>query len=213
MLTAEANNPHCLNVTWRKAADPVTGYKIHCFPGDSWKAEIVKEIEDVNKESTVISGLKPETEYRMGITSVCSGSQSKMVFSGQEVKLRKSVINLLLIFQYAKTPIFKMIDEIKLNFLSLFSAGIHHLVLEQNLLILRKNLIIGNRIRRLWEKGSSKKQYASITEKKEDRIQRFSEWLKWRPLEDYRRFIKLLEKTKQEALASALVASCKIYFN
>ena len=94
-----------------------------------------------------------------------------------------------------------------------FSAGIHHLVLEQKLLFLRKNLIIGNRIRRLWQKGSSKKQYASLTEKKEDRIQRFSEWLQWRPLEDYRRFIRLLEKTKQEELASDLVASCKIYFN
>ena len=97
--------------------------------------------------------------------------------------------------------------------LYLFSAGIHNIVLEQNLLLLRKNLIIGNRIRRLWEKGSSKKQHASLTEKKEDRIQRFTEWLQWRPLEDYRRFIRLLEKTKQEGLASALVASCKIYFN
>ena len=91
----------------------------------------------------------------------------------------------------------------------LFSAGIHQLVLEQNRLILRKNLIISNRIRRLWEKGSSKKQYALVTEKKKDRIQRFTEWLQWRPLDDYRRFLRLLEKTKQQALASALVASCK----
>ena len=79
MLRAEAKNPHCLNVTWTKAADPVTGYKIHCFPADSWKPEIVKEIvkeiEDVNKE--VISGLRPEKVYRLGITSACSGSQSK----------------------------------------------------------------------------------------------------------------------------------------
>ena len=91
------------------------------------------------------------------------------------------------------------------------SAGIHHLVLEQNLLILRKSLVISNRIRHLWEKGSSKKQHASLTEKKEDRIQRFTEWLQWRPLDEYRRFIRLLEKTKQEALASALIASCKIF--
>ena len=99
MLRAKAYNPHCLNVTWTKAADPVTGYKIHCFPGESWKAEIVKEIEDVNNESAVISGFRPETVYRVGITSVCSGIQSKMVFSGSEVKLRKYVITVLSIFQ------------------------------------------------------------------------------------------------------------------
>ena len=62
----------------------------------------------------------------------------------------------------------------------------------------------------MWEKGSAKKQYASLTETNEDRIQRFTEWLQWRPLDDYIRFIRLLEKTKQEALASDLVASCKI---
>ena len=100
MLRAEAKNPHCLNVTWTKAADPVTGYKIHCFHGDSWKPEIVKEIEDVNKESAVISGLRPEKVYRLGITSACSGSQSKMVYSEQEVELRKSLINVLPILQY-----------------------------------------------------------------------------------------------------------------
>ena len=102
MLRAEAKNPHCLTVTWTKAADPVTGYKIHCFPGDSWKAEIVKEIEDVNKESEVISCLRPETVYRVGITSVCSGIQSKMVFSEQELKMRKS--DIIGLSNYSKTP-------------------------------------------------------------------------------------------------------------
>ena len=107
MIRTEPKNPHCLNVTWRKATDPVTGYKIYCFPGNSWKADIIEQIEDVNKESAMISGLKPETEYRVGITTVSSEFQSKMVFSEQDVKLRKSVIAFLpifslLIFQYSR---------------------------------------------------------------------------------------------------------------
>ena len=88
---SEPKNPHCLHVTWNKAAGPVSGYRLYIFPDDSQKAEIVKDIHDMNQVSTVISGLKPETMYRVGITSVSSGIESKIVYSEQQIKMRKSL--------------------------------------------------------------------------------------------------------------------------
>ena len=78
-------------MTWKKATGPVTGYRVHCFSGDSHKAEIVKDIPDGNQESEFVSGLKPETVYRVAITSVSSGIESQFVFSKGEVTLRKSI--------------------------------------------------------------------------------------------------------------------------
>ena len=92
-LLAEAKNPHCLYLTWKRAISPVNGYKVYCFPADSWKPEIIKDITDVNQEYVIISGLKPGTTYRVAITSVSSGIQGKLVFSQIEVKLRKSTMN------------------------------------------------------------------------------------------------------------------------
>ena len=89
VLHAQAKNPHCLDVSWQKAAHPVTGYKIYCFPGNSPKAGIIKHINDVNQESAVISGLKPETMYKVVITSVSAGTESTMEISGDEIKMRK----------------------------------------------------------------------------------------------------------------------------
>ena len=89
-LSTQSKNPHCLNVTWKKACGPVTGYKIYCFLGDSEKAEIVKDIHDGKQESVVISGLKPDKIYRIGITSVSSDTESKLVFQEQQIKMRKS---------------------------------------------------------------------------------------------------------------------------
>ena len=80
-VQAQPKNPHCLHVTWNKATGPVTGYRIYCFPGDSQKAEIVKEINDGRKQSLFISGLKPDTTYRVGVTSVSSGIESKHVLT------------------------------------------------------------------------------------------------------------------------------------
>ena len=92
-LTIEAINPHCLNVKWKKATGPVMGYRVYCFPGDSSKVEIIKDISKEIEESAVISGLKPETEYRVGITSVSLRTESKLVFSEHKIKLRKSQKN------------------------------------------------------------------------------------------------------------------------
>ena len=90
-LKLETINPHCLNVSWKKAADPVTGYRIYCINTDSQTAEIIKDIPGVNQESMFISGLKPETKYRVGITAVYSGMQSTLVFQKDEVKLRMKI--------------------------------------------------------------------------------------------------------------------------
>ena len=75
-----------------------------------------------------------------------------------------------------------------------------------------KDLVIGKRISTFWEKACSKMEYASSGVRKDERIQMFTEWLQWQPLEDYKHFIKLLHKTKQEGLAKQLVASCKTVF-
>ena len=90
-LESEPKNPHCLHVTWKEAAGPVSGYRLYFFPDDSQKPEIVKDINDMNQVSAVISGLKPETMYRVGITSVSSGIESKIVYSEQQIKMRKSL--------------------------------------------------------------------------------------------------------------------------
>ena len=88
-LKTETKNPHCLEVTWKKAAGPVTGYKIYCSTTDSNMAEIIKEIPDVNQESVIISGFKPDKTYRVGITSVSFQDEGKLLFTANEVKLRK----------------------------------------------------------------------------------------------------------------------------
>ena len=43
-LLAEAKNPHCLYLTWKKAICPVNGYRVYCFPADSWKPELMNAI-------------------------------------------------------------------------------------------------------------------------------------------------------------------------
>ena len=87
---AYAKSPHCLQVSWKTAAYPVTGYTIYCFPGDSQKADVVKYINNVKESTAIISGLKPETVYRVAIAAVSSGSEGTQVFSKDEVKLRKA---------------------------------------------------------------------------------------------------------------------------
>ena len=54
-------------------------------------------------------------------------------------------------------------------------------------------------------------QNLSSVEEKEDRIQKFIEWLQWRPLQDYKEFLNLLDATQQTSLMESLAASCKLY--
>ena len=90
-LSVETTSSHCLQVTWKRAADQVTGYKVYCFPDKSQKPEIVKDIPDGNQETVIISGLKPETVYRVGITSVFREIESKLLFTDDQLKMRMSV--------------------------------------------------------------------------------------------------------------------------
>ena len=89
------------------------------------------------------------------------------------------------------------------------SAGIHHIVLDQNLVTLQKDLIIGERIRRLWKKMNPLEYHIPQTGKREEINLKFGECLKWRPLRDYEHFLRLLHKTKQTGLAEQLTSSCK----
>ena len=92
------------------------------------------------------------------------------------------------------------------------SAGIHHIVLDQNLVTLQKDLIIGERIRRFWKKISPLEYHIPQTGVRKEINLEFTECLKWRPLKDYEHFVRLLHKTKQSSLAEHLTASCKVMF-
>ena len=91
----------------------------------------------------------------------------------------------------------------------MISAGIHHLALDQNLTVLKKNLIPDEVIKRMLE-DSSIEQFDLLTDKQEEKIQRFIECLQECSIEDYKYFIKLLYETKQDPLITKLVTSCKI---
>ena len=97
------------------------------------------------------------------------------------------------------------------NCFNLSLAGIHHLVLDQNLTVLKKNLIPDEVIKRMLEE-TSMEQFDLFTDKQEERIQRFIECLQESSIEDYKYFIKLLYETKQEPLITKLVTSCKTSF-
>ena len=86
----ETTDPHCLKVTWKTPDEPVIGYRIYCFPAESKKSEIIKEINDGKQTSAIISGLKPDKTYRVGIKSVSTGTESKLVFSEDHIKMRMS---------------------------------------------------------------------------------------------------------------------------
>ena len=59
---------------------------------------------------------------------------------------------------------------------------------------------------------TSMEQFDLLTDKQEERIQRFIECLQESSTENYKHFIKLLYKTDQEALMIKLVTSCKTSF-
>ena len=80
-------SPHHLHLSWKIANGPVTGYRIYCFPADSQKAEIIKDIHDGKQESAVISGLKPSQTYRVGMVSITQDTTSKVVITEHEIKM------------------------------------------------------------------------------------------------------------------------------
>ena len=91
-LRIHARNPHCLHASWKKAIGDVTGYRVYCFNGDSLKPEIIRYMDDANMASAIISGLKPDTEYRVGISSLSSGKESQLVYSEGQLRMRKAAM-------------------------------------------------------------------------------------------------------------------------
>ena len=84
----ETASPHFLNVTWKKPSEPVNGYRVYCYPAESKKAQIIKDVHDGNQTSVMISGLKPDKAYRVGIKSLSSRTESKLVFSEENITMR-----------------------------------------------------------------------------------------------------------------------------
>ena len=84
----ETTSPHFLNVTWKKPSEPVNAYRVYCYPAESKKAEIIKDVHDGNQTSVMISGLKPDKTYRVGIKSLSSRTESKLVFSEDNITMR-----------------------------------------------------------------------------------------------------------------------------
>ena len=74
---------------------------------------------------------------------------------------------------------------------------------------LKKNLIPDEFVTSMIEKDSFMEQYVLSTDNQVERIQRFIECLQNSSLDDYKHFIYLLYKTKQELLITKLVTSCK----
>ena len=182
----------------------MTGYRVYCFPGDSGKAEIIKDIHDGKQESVIVSGLKPDKRYRIGITSVSSETESKLVICKEQPRLRKFD----LILNSANICSFKCCTP--RNLFCFISAGIHHVILDQNLTVLKQNLIHDEVVEKMLENDSSMMEYVFSTKKQEEQIQRFIECLQNSSLKDYDNFIKLLYITKQQPLITKLVSSCKI---
>ena len=76
-------------MSWSKAAGPVTGYKVYCYPSESREAEITKDIWELTREHVVIDGLKPNCTYRVGMASVTEDVNSKLVFTKDQITMRK----------------------------------------------------------------------------------------------------------------------------
>ena len=91
-VKAKPVGPHYIHVTWKKATGPVIGYKIHCFPGESQQVEIIKDISNVDQKSALISGLKPNQPYHVGVSSATLDARSKLVFTREQVRMGKNSI-------------------------------------------------------------------------------------------------------------------------
>ena len=88
-IRAQAVHPHCLHITWKKAAGPVSGYRVYCFSGESTVPQFIKDIHDKDTECAIVTGLRPDTKYRVGVASLSLDIQSNTVFSEEKLKTRK----------------------------------------------------------------------------------------------------------------------------
>ena len=87
-IRAQAVNPYCLHVTWKKAAGPVSGYIVYCFSGDSPQPQFIKDIHNKDTEYALVSGLTPDIQYRVGVASLSADIESNTVFDEEILKTR-----------------------------------------------------------------------------------------------------------------------------
>ena len=99
----------------------MTGYRVYCFPADSQIAEIIKTISDGNQDSVAISGLRPDKKYRIGITSLSSENESKLVSLEEQHKMRKSLKHIKFVFKAINTMDWQF-KQSDLNDLAFFFA-------------------------------------------------------------------------------------------
>ena len=88
------------------------------------------------------------------------------------------------------------------------SAGLHYLVLDQNLIALKQHLNLEPVLGRMLEDTSVEQDIISVDDK-EERIQRFTEWLQTQIPGIYNKFIEALYRTDQSPVAVQLLKSCK----
>ena len=87
-------------------------------------------------------------------------------------------------------------------------AGFHHLILDQKGVVLKQELLLEPVMNKM-QMNSFTYQRIMTGNHQQQKIQRFIEWLKWRPTEVYKRFMKVLRKTDQAPLAEKLLNACK----
>ena len=91
-IAAAAIDPHCLHVTWTRAAGDVNGYKIYCLVQNDATMDILKTSIENNNEYSTIIGLEPEKSYQIGIAALYRNLESKLVLMAENVRTRKLTI-------------------------------------------------------------------------------------------------------------------------
>ena len=88
-IRAQAVHPHCLHVTWKKASGSVSGYRVYCFSDESTQPQFIQDIHDKDTEYAIVTGLSPDTQYRVCVASLSNDIESNTVFSEEKLKTRK----------------------------------------------------------------------------------------------------------------------------
>ena len=81
-------NQISIQVSWKKPFVPVSGYKISCFSDGCDDVEITKEIDDPSKETEFVSGLTPESVYKVVLTSIYEDKRLSEKIGEEEIRMR-----------------------------------------------------------------------------------------------------------------------------
>ena len=90
------------------------------------------------------------------------------------------------------------------------SAGLHYLVLDQNLITLKEHLKLELVLDRMF-KDTSVEEFIMSVDDKEQRVERFTEWLQSQPPKQCHKFVEILYKTDQSQVAVQLMKSCEYH--